>query len=143
MADCKLLAFLLCNEATVDQQGRVTLHHLFDGIVIPQPSRTRGFPRFGPRGNPAVFFVFYKIVADQQCRVALKVFDPSGVEIQGNWRDSIMPQGPSVWQAIWALSASLFQVPGRYELALMQETDYPMPRSFPLASTPLVVVQGE
>jgi len=141
MANCKLLAFLLCNKANVDQHGRMTLHDLFDGIVIPQPSRTRHFPSFGSGKNLEVFYVFYKIVADQQCRIALKVLDPSGVEIPGNWRDSITPQGPSVWQAIWGLSASLFQVPGRYELDLVQETDYSAP--LPLASTPLVVFQGE
>jgi len=143
MANCKLLAFLLCDKATVDAHGRVTLHDLFDGIVIARPSRTRRFPSSGSRKNPEGFYVFYKIVADQQCRIALKVLDPSGVEIHGNWRDSITPQGPSVWQAIWGLSASLFQVPGRYELDLMQETDYPVPLSFPLASAQLVVSQGE
>src|SRR5271157_6278449 len=46
MANCKLLAFLLCNKANVDQYGRVTLRDLFDGIVIPQSSRTRHFPSF-------------------------------------------------------------------------------------------------
>ena len=29
MADCKVLAFLLCDKTTVDPQGRVTLHALF------------------------------------------------------------------------------------------------------------------
>jgi len=140
MANCKLLAFVLCNKANVDQHGRVTLHDLFDGIVIPQPSRTRRFPRAGP-GNLESFCVFYKIVADQQCRIALKVIDPSGVEIPGNWRDSITPQGPSVWQAIWGVSASLFQLPGQYKLELVQETDYSTPLS--LASMPLLVSQGE
>jgi hypothetical protein len=143
MANCKLLAFLLCDKTTVDHQGRVTLHALFDGIVIPQPSTTRHLSPFRSRKNAEGFYVFYKIVADQQCRIALRVLDPSGVEITGNWRDSITPQGPSVWQAMWGLSASIFQVPGRYQLDLMQEIDYPMPRSFSLASTPLVVFQGE
>jgi len=143
MADCKVLAFLLCDKTTVDPQGRVTLHALFDGIVISPPSTTRRRSPFTSHKNAEGFYVFYKIVADQPCRIALKVLNPTGVEIPGNWRDSINPQGPSVWQAIWGLSASLFQVPGQYQLDLIQEIDYPMPRSFSLASTPLVVVQGE
>ncbi len=142
MAACKVLAFLPCDKATIDQQGRVTLHALFDGIVIPQPSGTRRFPRFDSSNNATNFCVFYKVVADQQCTIALKVLDPAGAEIPGNWRDSIAPEGPSVWQAIWGLSVSLFQVPGRYQLDLMQEIDYPMPRTLSLASTSLVVAQG-
>jgi len=141
MADCKVLAFLLCDKTTVDGQGRVTLHALFDGIVIPRPSTTRHLSPFRSGKNAQGFYVFYKIVADQQCRIGLRILDPSGVEIIGDWHDSINPQGPSVWQAIWGLNASLFQVPGRYQLDLMQETDYSAPLS--LASTPLVVFQGD
>lgn len=143
MANCKLVAFLLCRRATVDGNGSVTLHELFDGIVIPQSGK-RPLSPFGVlRNRPQIFYAFYKVVADQQCRVALRIHDPSGAEIPGNWRDSLTPQGPSVWQAIWALSASLFQAPGQYELDLMQETDYPVPLRFVLASTRLVVLQGD
>jgi hypothetical protein len=117
----------------------VTLHDLFDGIILP----VRGgvFPPSRP--NSQTFFIFYKVAADQQCRISLKVLDPSGREVPGNWRDSITPQGPSIWQAIWALNSSLFNMPGDYHLDLMQENDYPIPMSFPLVSTILGVRQGE
>jgi len=143
MENCGVLAFLLCRRATVDGNGSVTLHDLFDGIVIPQPGKKR-LPGFRvARGPSQIFYAFYKVVAYQQCRVALKVLDPRGAEIPGNWRDSLTPQAPSIWQAIWALSTSLFQVPGDYQLTLMQENDYPTALPFPLASTSLLVVGEE
>lgn len=143
MGNCKVLAFLLCDKATIDRAGRVTLHELFDGIVIPRGDVARPFPRFGvPRNNSQMFHAFYKINADQQCRISLGILDPSGREVPGNWRDSITPQSPSVWQAIWELPAALFHDPGWYKLDLVQENDYPLQTSFCLASTSLLVAQG-
>jgi antitoxin (DNA-binding transcriptional repressor) of toxin-antitoxin stability system len=64
----------------------VTLHELFDGLVIPR-SGDAPPPRFsGPRRLPeGIFFVFYKVVVDMPCTVMLRVTRPSGedtVELQ-------------------------------------------------------------
>ena len=137
----RLLAFLVCEKATVGQSGKVTLHELFDGMIIARPR----MPSFGVRRNRAIFYVYYKIVADKACTIALRVSDPSGSEIPGNWSDSIAPAGPteSTWQAIWALSTSLFEAPGLYAFQLIcPESGFPAP-AFLLASTQLIVAQGE
>ncbi len=110
MERCKLLAFLLCEKATQGPEGKVTLHGLFDRIIVP------GMP-----ASPKLFFVFYKVVVKQPCTVSLRVIDSSGREIPGNWRDSLPQIGPM--QAIWALTSTLFKRPGRYVLELKQETD--------------------
>ncbi len=110
MAKCKLLAFLLCERATRDSQGKVTVHGIFDRIIIPRAA-----------ANPKLFFVFYKIVVAEPCTVTLRVIDPSQGEISGNWRDSITQAGPI--QSIWALSTSLFTQSGPYALELRQETN--------------------
>ena len=136
MADCKLLAFLLCDKATLDQYGGVSLHSPSKPIVIYLP-RTRQLPI--PGKNAESLYVFYRIVADQYCRIALRVLDPLGVEITGICRDFIEPQqeDASVYQAVWGLGATLFETPGRYVLCLVQETDSAAPIT--LASTPLFV----
>ena len=139
----RLLAFLVCERATVGKSGKVTLHELFDGMIISQAST---IPRmsFGVRRGRPIFYVYYKIVADKACTVALKVLDPSGGEIPGAWSDPIAPPGPaeSTWQAIWALSTSLFEVPGNYMLRLIcHESGIPSPAL--LASTQLTVAQAE
>jgi hypothetical protein len=36
MEPCKVLAFLLCERATTDPDGKVTSHGLFDRIIIPR-----------------------------------------------------------------------------------------------------------
>jgi hypothetical protein len=137
----KLLAFLVCEKATVDQNGKVTLHKLFDGLSILEP-RALALTSFGAsrRIREENFFVFYKIVADVPCTIALRVVQPSGGEIQGDWRDSITPPGasPSTWQSIWALTTGLFQETGPYALELMcYGSDSPAGVS--LASTQLFV----
>ncbi len=136
MADCKLLAFLLCDKAALDQSGGVALHSPSKPIVIHLP-RARHLPI--PGRNAETILVFYRIVADQQCRIALRVLDPLGVEITGICRDFIDPQqeDSSVYQAIWGLGATLFETPGRYVLYLVQETDSAAPIT--LASIPLFV----
>lgn len=110
MAKCKLLAFLLCEEATRDQDGKVTVHGIFDRIIIPRAA-----------AHPKLFYVFYKIVVEQPCTVTLRVIDPLKGEIPGNWRDSIGQIGPM--QSIWALHTGLFKQSGPYVLELRLETD--------------------
>ncbi len=110
MAYPKVLAFLLCEQATQDADGKVTLHGVFDRIMVPRtPSKEK------------LFFVYYKIVIDQPCTVRLRVTDSEGHEIEGNWRDSLTRIGPM--QAVWALTSSLFKRPGPYVLELKQESN--------------------
>jgi hypothetical protein len=112
MGKCKLLAFLLCEKATVAAEpGRkVTLHRLFDRIIVPPTPE-----------EPELFFAYYKIIVDEPCTVTLRVIDPRQREIRGNWRDSITQVGPV--QSIWALHTGLFEVPGSYLLELRQEVE--------------------
>ncbi len=127
MVKAKALAFLLCENATKGRDGKVTLHGLFDRIIIPRNPR-----------DDKLFFVYYKIVAKGPCTVSLKVRHSSGQEIPGNWRDSFSHLGPV--QSIWALVASLFKRPGNYALELRQEMKGSKP--FSLASMLFVVDQG-
>jgi hypothetical protein len=110
MQKCKLLAFLLCENATLNHSdGKVTLHGVFDRMIIPKA-----------RALPKLFFVYYKIVVVQQpCTIVLKLTDPAGGEVKGNWRDTIEQTGPV--HSIWALIDDLFTIPGTYALDLMQE----------------------
>ena len=110
MAKCKLLAFLLCDSATQDSDGKVTLHGLFDRVIVPQ----------GP-APPKDFFVYYRVDVKEPCTITLRVIDPAGNEIPGNWRDSLSQIGPM--QAVWALDTSRFMQPGRYVFELSQESD--------------------
>ncbi len=110
MVPCKLLAFLLCEKATREPNGRVTLSGVFDRIIVPRSPV-----------NPKIFFVYYKIIAEQPCTITLRVIDPLGHEIPGPWRDSIGQLGPM--QSVWALITRLFKDPGQYQLELNQETD--------------------
>jgi len=110
MERCKVLAFLLCEKATAGPDGKVTLHGLFDRIIVPRTP-----------AKPKLFFVYYKVVVKEPCTVSLRVIDSLGREVPGNWRDSLTQIGPM--QAIWALTSSLFKQPGPYVLELKQETD--------------------
>jgi len=129
MAKCKVLAFLLCENATRGHDGKVILHGLFDRIIAPRTPR-----------DDKLFFVYYKIVVREQCAIRLRVFDldRSNSEIPGNWRDSFSQLGPV--QSIWALTTSLFKRPGNYALELRQEIEGSEPLS--LVSTLLVVDEG-
>ncbi len=126
MEKCKLLAFLLCEKATAGSGGKVTLHGLFDRIIVS-----------GTPTSPKLFFVFYRVVVKEPCSVSLRVIDSSGREIHGNWRDSLPQIGPM--QAVWALTSSLFKQPGPYVLELRQEND--AAEALSLASTVFVVDQ--
>jgi hypothetical protein len=110
MAKCKLLAFLLCDSATQDSDGKVSLRGLFDRIILPQGS-----------APPKDFFIFYRVDVKEPCTVTLRVVDPLGKEIAGNWRDSLSQIGPM--QAVWALDSNRFMQLGRYLLELRQESD--------------------
>jgi hypothetical protein len=114
MAKEKVLAFLLCENATKGRDGKVTVHGVFDRIVIPlAPSLDK------------LFFVYYKIVVEGKCTVSLRITHSSGHEISGNWRDSFSHFGPV--QSIWALVSSLFKLPGNYVLELRQEMEDSIP----------------
>jgi hypothetical protein len=127
VAKCKLLAFLLCENATRDPDGKVTLHGLFDRMVIPSTS-----------AKARLFFVFYKIVVEEACTVSLRVIDPANGEITGDWCDSIEQPGPV--QSIWALTSTVFKHPGRYGLELRQESGESEART--LGSMLFVVEKG-
>jgi hypothetical protein len=130
MARCKVLAFLLCESASRGADGKVTLHGLFDRMIIPATAT-----------HPKVFFVYYKVVVNEPCTVSLQVIDPAGHEIPGNWRDPLPQIGPV--QAIWALWSSLFKQPGSYRLQLRQDAElWEQPPPPLLAATELVVGQG-
>jgi len=130
MAKCKVLALLLCEKATRDPDGKVALHGLFDRIIKPRTFR-----------EEKLFYVYYKIVVEEPCEVALKVVHAEEPyrEIQGHWRDSFSQPGPI--QSIWALSTKFFKEPGYYALALMQATEGSEPVE--LASTVMAVDQGD
>ena len=110
MVKCKVLAFLLCERATREPDGKASLHGLFDRIIIPRTP-----------ANPKLFFVYYKVVVTEPCKVSLKVTDSSGRDITGNWRESLTQIGPI--QSVWALTSSLFTQPGQYFLELRQGAD--------------------
>ena len=116
MSKCRVLAFLLCENATKARDGKVTLHGLFDRIITPRAPR-----------NDKLFYVYYKIVAEGECTVSLRVLHSSGQEIPGNWCDSFSHLGPV--QSIWALVSSLFKQPGNYVLELRQEIEGSEPLS--------------
>jgi len=118
MAKCDLLAFLLCEDATKARDGKVTLHRLFDRIISPRNPR-----------EVKLFYVFYKVFVKESCTIALRVVDPSGQEIPGNWRDSLSVIGPI--QTVWALASDLFKQSGNYVLELRQETADSEPLSLP------------
>jgi hypothetical protein len=112
MEKCKLLAFLLCERATRGPDGKVTLHGLFDRIILPRT-----------QAPPLLFFIYYKTVVNEPCTVTLRIIDldRSRSEIPGNWRDSFSQVGPI--QSIWALTSSLFKEPGHYAFELRQEAE--------------------
>jgi len=110
MRKCELLAFLLCNSATQDSDGNVSLRGLFDRIILPQGS--------APLKD---FFIFYRVDVKEPCTVTLRVVDPLGNEIAANWRDPLSQIGPM--QTVWAVDTSRFMQPGNYVLELNQESD--------------------
>lgn len=126
MKKCKPLAFLLCEKASRASDGKVTLHGLFDRMIIPRKAAT-----------PKMFFIYYKVVVQEPCTVSLKAVDPAGREIPLPWRDSLSEIGPV--QGIWALTTTLFPQPGNYALGLMQLNEGSEPVS--LASTIMIVDQ--
>jgi len=128
MAKCKLLAFLLCDNATRDRDGKVTLHGLFDRIIAPRAPR-----------EAKLFFVYYRVVVEEPCAVGLRVIDPGGHEVPGNWRDSLTDRGPM--QTVWALTSTLFKQPGPYKIELTQGNGDSEPLS--LAQMRLTVEESE
>ena len=134
MAKCKLLALLLCEGASVapEPDSRVTLHHLFDRIVLRRtPEKT----------DVTFIWAYYKVVVDapctvdSPCTVALRIVNPQGEEVPGTRRHSIVQDGPI--QGVWALDTGLFKELGPYRLELREESEGSEPHT--LASTRLVV----
>jgi hypothetical protein len=128
----RLLAFLMCESATINGNESVTLHRLFDGLQIP-------ISRAGLPGPPhTVFFVFYKIVTEAPCTISLRIAKPSGEHVAGEWADSVtLPSAaPVTWQSIWAVSTVLFQEAGLYTLELLWSDDRP---AIQIAQTQLLV----
>jgi hypothetical protein len=94
----------------MDTAGKVTLHGLFDKILVPRtPVQEKNL------------FVYYKVVVDEPCIISLRVTGPRGSEITGDWRDSVT--GVGLMQATWMLKSSRFREPGRYEFELTQESE--------------------
>jgi|SRR5271157_1313362 len=129
MAKCKVLAFLLCDRPTMDSDGKVTLHGLFDRIILPPPPASP---------QPKRFFVYYKVDVGEPCTVSLRVIDPTGQELDGPWRDSLVDVG--LVQTSWMLTSTYFEQPGHYELELREESEGSEP--FLLTRMRFVVDQG-
>ncbi|MGH9432656.1 MAG: DUF6941 family protein [Terriglobia bacterium] len=114
MTKAKLLAFLLCDRATRGSDGKVTVHDIFDRIVLPQ------IPvHYGDR---KLFCVFYKVEALEPCVISLRVVDRQGneVPVQGGPRhDSIEQTG--LMQSLWYLVTDMFQGVGDYRFELRVE----------------------
>jgi hypothetical protein len=129
MVKAKVLAFLLCDNATKDHDGKVTLHGLFDRLIAPRNRR-----------DVKTFFVYCRVVVVEPFTVTLKVTDPHGNKIPRDyWRDSLTEIGPI--QTIWALSSNLFEYRGHYKLELMQEDEDSEPLS--LAEMRLTLEESE
>jgi hypothetical protein len=128
MAKCKVLAFLLCDNATRDRDGKITLHGLFDRIIAPKT-----------RNEVRLFYAYYRVVVEEPCVVFMKVAGPEGYEVPGNWRDSLTGSGPM--QTVWALSSDLFKMQGSYALELRQEAGDS--ESLTLAQMRLTVEESE
>ena len=110
MAKARLLAFLICDDATRDRDGKVTLHGLFDRIIAPRSPR-----------EARLFFVYYRVVVTEPCTIALRVTDPGGHRVPGNWRDKLTELGPM--QTVWAVTSTLLQQPGPYLLELIEDDE--------------------
>ena len=129
MVKARVLAFLLCDNATRDRDGKITLHGLFDGIIAPRTRR-----------DIKIFYVYYRVVVEAPCAIALRVIDPTGHEVrEGGRRDSLPELGPM--QTVWSLSSAFFSQPGDYVLELGQETDNSEPLT--LAQMRLAVEESE
>jgi hypothetical protein len=129
MVKARVLAFLLCDNATRDRDGKITLHGLFDRIIVPRTRR-----------DEKNFYVYYRVVVEEPCAIALRVIDPAGHEVrEGNRRDLLPELGPM--QTVWSLSSDFFNQPGDYVLELQQQTDNSEPLT--LAQMRLAVEESE
>ena len=114
MMKARLLAFLVCDRVTRDSDGKVTVHDIFDRIVLPQ------FPI--PPVMNKIFCAYYKVDVLEPCVVSLCVIDPRGNPVpKGCWGDPIQQRGLA--QSLWSLSHSLFTAPGIYTLQFNQRDD--------------------
>lgn len=128
MATTRCLAFLLCDRWSRAQDDKVNLHGIFDRIVKP-PARDSG-----PR---RIFYVFYKVMVGEPCKLELRLFDPRSGPLPGPWSDEIRDVG--LMQTVWALTTNQFEQPGTYTLELREVL--PDSTQVSLATTELVVDQ--
>jgi hypothetical protein len=105
MAKPTLLAFLLCDSATKDPAGKVTLHGVFDRIIAPRDP-----------GNIRLYFAYYRVIVEAPCAISMKVVDPEGHETSRDWHESIT--GAGTMQTIWGVPGTVLRQPGRYLLEL-------------------------
>ncbi len=70
------------------------------------------------RGDVDVFFVFYKVVVGEPCKLELRILDPLHRQVPGPWSDNISDAG--LLQTVWALTTSQFERPGKYILELRE-----------------------
>jgi Family of unknown function (DUF6941) len=114
MTKVKLLAFLICDHVTRDSDGKVTIHDIFDRIVLPR------IPV--PYQRDRNFSVYYKVEALKPCVVSLCVRGPQRNAIpHGSWAHPIQQAG--LMQSYWSLAHSLFGAPGTYMLQFSQRDD--------------------
>ena len=111
-----MLAFLFCDSPSI-VDGKTRLDGIFDAIQV-SPARTRIMPRFGRPADPTEFFVFYKAVVTQPCKLSLRVFGPQGNEISGIWNDDIGQTG--LVQSVWAIATTFLLETGTYRFELWQ-----------------------
>jgi len=124
-----VLAFLLCENASKDRDGKVSLQSIFDRILMPRTPKSQ-----------KNFFVYYKMVVSEPCAVALRITHLVHSEISelNNWRESFSQ--PGLVQGVFRLSTGRF-VPGSYEFELVQVNGGSQPIS--LATMRFVVDQQE
>ena len=113
----------------------MNLHGIFDQIVAPRTSWREPI-RVGRERGRTIFFVFYKVVVGEPCKLELRVFNPLGAQVPGPWSDEIRDVG--LMQTVWALAAHQFKQPGTYTLELREVL--PDSTKVRLATTELVVV---
>jgi hypothetical protein len=129
MVKARLLAFLLCDNATRDRDGKITLHGLFDRMIAPRARR-----------DVKILFVYYRIVVERPCVVSLRVINPEGDEIpEASRSDSLSELGPV--QTVWSLSSGSFTQRGNYVIELRQDGDDSEPLT--LAQMSLTVEERE
>ena len=119
MAMLEVLALLLCDHGTVDPQGKVTLHGLFDTLQAPT------VPIHHPR-----LTVFWKCHFPAPGEVWIEITGPDRALMMVTPRKRIDRAGMA--QEVHDLTALTFPTGGTYHVRLLTSAG-------PVAETPLVV----